>query len=359
MAYQIKTLNTIMHFVYLETDQARWWVEQSGVECDIVDVDQWTTTPQQQRIAIVEVLNFDEDTQSRVEFAVNHAGLAVLFMQELVTDEWCKLYDRHNVVMFVGAVLNYKLDHARVYFCPYFFWSTVDFYRTVTNILTRLDNSQATHGFDILLGRKKQYRDQIFNTVDHNTNLVRYFPSDQDLDIRQYSNNEFAWPRDVVSIPAEPVNFTVQEVVVNGTIVSLSQIVPVDIYNQTHYTLIPETLVDNQWSFFTEKLIKPILARRLFVVASGQHYLANLRKLGFQTFDTVVDEGYDAEADTTRRISMVCQEINKLGALDADVVKSNVAGITDHNYQVLMHTDWQANMIDQLGAEISSYIELY
>ena len=359
MAYPIKTLNNIMYFVYLETDQARWWLEQARVECNIVDVDQWTTTPKQQRIAIVEVLNFDTDTQAKVEFAVNHAGLAVIIMQELVTDEWCRLYDQHNVVMFVGGMLNYKLAHARVQFCPYFLWSTADFYRTVTDILPRLDNSHATHSFDILLGRKKQYRDQIFNTINHDANIVRYFPSESDDDIRQYSDNEFAWPTDVVPLPAEPVNFTVQEVVVDGTIVSLSQIVPVDIYNQTHYTLVPETLIDNQWSFFTEKLIKPILARRLFVVASGQHYLANLRTLGFQTFDDIVDESYDAEPDLVQRISLVCQEVSRVGDMDADVVKSKVANITDHNYQVLMHTDWQANMISQLGAEISRYTEFY
>ena len=199
-----------------------------------------------------------------------------------------------------------------------------------------------------MLGRKKPHRDIVYNTLDHNTNIVRYFPSGKDQDIKQYSNTNFEWPSTLLQVQG-PVTMTAQAVTVGGTIVSLSQIIPVDIYNRTRYTLVAETQLDNEFSFFTEKIVKPLLAKRLFIVCSGQYYLRNLRKLGFRTFAGLVNESYDEIESWEERTRAACAEAQRLSTLDGNLIESAIADIVQHNYRHLMNTRWQENLFQDVG----------
>jgi hypothetical protein len=175
---------------------------------------------------------------------------------------------------------------------------------------------------------------------------VRYFPSYVEGDIRQYTNTEFEWP---ILPPEDVVTMTAQEVTVGGTVVSLSQVIPHTIYNQTHYSLVAETCADNKFSFFTEKIVKPIIARRLFIVAAGQYYLRNLRALGFKTFNGIVDESYDNISDCNERMLAVIEQVSKLSKLDGNLINSAITGVIEHNYQHMMNFDWQVSMIKNLS----------
>jgi hypothetical protein len=157
------------------------------------------------------------------------------------------------------------------------------------------------------------------------------------------------WPK-ILDQYDTSVCFTAQEVTVQGVIVSLSQIIPHELYSQTQYTLVAETQTDNGWSFFTEKIAKPILARRLFLVVSGQHYLRNLRQLGFKTFEGIIDESYDNEPDLETRISMVLEQVKCLQQKDAQIIKSQIVDVTNHNFDVMMRSDWQKQLIKELQA---------
>ena len=198
--------------------------------------------------------------------------------------------------------------------------------------------------YDVLLGRRKPHRDQIFAEFDSAHNVVRYFPDYEDQDITQYNSEQFEWPN-VLPLPSEPVTTTAQEVRVLGTVVSLSQIIPIDIYNRTCYSMVAETEVNNRYSFFTEKIVKPMLARRLFVVAAGQYYLRNLRSLGFRTFNGIVDETYDEIEQIDARIAAACCAANSLDIVSDQTLLQD---IVEHNYQHLMSTDWNGQMIQQL-----------
>jgi hypothetical protein len=145
------------------------------------------------------------------------------------------------------------------------------------------------------------------------------------------------------------VCFTAQEVTVDGVIVSLSQIIPKTVYQHTHYTVVAETQSDNEWSFFTEKIVKPILARRLFLVAAGQYYLQNLRELGFKTFENVIDESYDREPDQTLRISMLIEQVRYLQTQDPGQIKAQIQSTLDHNFNHMIQQDWQKDVIIQLA----------
>jgi hypothetical protein len=328
--------------IYAPTDQEEYWLSQT----DFTDykttrsLEEWMYLPN--RVAILEIKEFGEDTHQLLGELVGLANHVVVFIHELIDDAWIKEFDRPWVTFFVAGVLNYKTKNAGVYFHPYFLYSTVAFYRTHPEVLAQLDN-KPTLRYDVLLGRRKPHRNRIFDKFDPTHNVVRYFPDEFDQDILQYNSEQFEWP-DLLPKQHEPVMLTAQEVRVLGTIVSLSQIIPTDIYNRTCYSMVAETMVDNRYSFFTEKIVKPMLAKRLFVVAAGQHYLRNLRKLGFQTFDGIVDETYDSIEDVNTRIDAACDAANSLVHVDKELLVE----ITEHNYQHLMSTDWNGQMIQQL-----------
>jgi hypothetical protein len=62
-------------------------------------------------------------------------------------------------------------------------------------------------------------------------------------------------------------------------------------YSQTHISIASET-TQNEW-FPTEKTYKSLMLGHPFVVYGGQHSLAKIRALGFETFGQEIDESYD------------------------------------------------------------------
>ena len=114
------------------------------------------------------------------------------------------------------------------------------------------------------------------------------------------------------------------------------------IYNQTAYTVVAETNFMNSYTFFTEKIAKPMLARRLFVVFSGQHYLRNLHNAGFRTFDSVIDESYDEEPDITKRYQMIYEQMQYLMQEPQNKIFEEIKNITEYNYHHLLETQWMS-----------------
>lgn len=83
--------------------------------------------------------------------------------------------------------------------------------------------------------------------------------------------------------------------------------VKVDIVNETYYEESNETHI-------TEKLYKSIMLEKPFVVNGTKNYLAELKKLGFKTFSTVIDESYDQadSYDRYKRVVTAALELEKV-----------------------------------------------
>jgi hypothetical protein len=96
----------------------------------------------------------------------------------------------------------------------------------------------------------------------------------------------------------------------------------------------------NSYTFYTEKTVKPILARRLFVAFVGQHYIRNLHNLGFQTFHGIIDESYDEEPDMTKRYQMAYEQMQYLFTQPQDVILEQIRPIVEYNYHYMLSTDW-------------------
>jgi hypothetical protein len=139
----------------------------------------------------------------------------------------------------------------------------------------------------------------------------------------------------------------------------LSQIIPIKVYNDTAYSVITETDFSNTLSFFTEKTSKAILGRRLFVAISGYKFLHNFRKLGFITFDSVIDESYDLILDDRERYAAAIEQVRWLCEQEQQEIYSKIKDIVEHNHRLLMSRDWTTWSSDQVCAIVLNTVSAH
>jgi hypothetical protein len=86
----------------------------------------------------------------------------------------------------------------------------------------------------------------------------------------------------------------------------------VDSYNNAYFYICTETYTDGPYKSVTEKICKPIGNYLPFLFVSFPGALQLLRDMGFKTFNGFIDESYDLEQDTQKRVAMVHAEIKRL-----------------------------------------------
>lgn len=189
--------------------------------------------------------------------------------------------------------------------------------------------------FDALLGWVKPHRQIIYDRLKNDQRVVLSYLQD-----RNKSLTDSGWiSADHCAVPQEVKN-TISKINYQGQSLSLSQILPDNVYNQTAYSIVAETNYSNNYSFYTEKIVKPILAERLFVVFSGQHYLANLRRLGFKTFDGIIDESYDSVENSIDRFNCALSQVEYLLDQPQSSILSKIQPITEYNKNLILNRDW-------------------
>lgn len=75
-------------------------------------------------------------------------------------------------------------------------------------------------------------------------------------------------------------------------------------YDESYFHLVFETFYDaeqSQGAFLSEKIFKPIRHAQPFMIFGTPFSLQTLKKLGYRTFDHVIDNSYDLEIDNTQR----------------------------------------------------------
>lgn len=257
--------------------------------------------------------------------------------------------NRDNVYWLMPGTVN---DVFRKQVVPWQDWfkNCADLYRQLPDKLNQLQpHREKQKYFDALLGIKKPHRDFVYKNVLDN--------SLQDQFIMPYGgifNNRDFYAQDYFLFEPEteikePEPGTAGAVSYCGIHTSLSKVIHLDTYNTTAYSIIAETNYDNSFSFFTEKTAKPLIGKRLFVVFSGCQFLSNLRQLGFRTFDTIIDESYDAIENNLQRWNMAFEQVKYLCQLPQKQILEQIKPIVDHNFEVIMHTNWTEYSVDYMS----------
>jgi hypothetical protein len=262
-----------------------------------------------------------------------------------------------NVTFYICGMVNFELKNAKVkQFMDWFETSTYFYRHWLPEILSRLrpyDNKY--RAFDVLLGRKKLHRDQLYQHFQSRpaVGILTYF-NDHNTKLGN-DPTQWIWEHSGVKINDTP-EWTVDRVNYYGHVMSLSQIIPINVYNQTAYSVIAETCFHDNFAFFTEKTSKPIIAKRLFVMFAGKNYLKNLRSLGFKTFGTVIDESYDTESDALVRWRMAWEQMCWLADQPQHEILRQIQPIVEHNYEVIMNTNWAETFRQQFEKDLARII---
>lgn len=225
--------------------------------------------------------------------------------------------------------------------------------------------------FDCLMGKPKQYRINFYQKIQKK-NLLKYclvtahnWPKGEYENENSFSiNKKFveAIKKEYPKLRFVPDKINENRVIVEclpdstykfslgDVYLALSQLLDLDIYNQTAYSIVLETLIGgndngiNETYLMTEKICKPILAKRMFLVVGVTNYLRNLRNLGFKTFDSIIDESYDEVIDPDERQELVIQEMEKLFGIDQEIILQKIEPIVQHNFYHLMKLYYNDDM---------------
>lgn len=109
-----------------------------------------------------------------------------------------------------------------------------------------------------------------------------------------------------------------------------------DYYHDIFVDIVVEPNVSGNCFLVTEKLWRPIIARRPFIVLSNQNYLHNLRKLGFKTFNDFWSENYDYHSENSRilEIQKILEIISNYNVDQLHKILADMKELLDYNYQI-------------------------
>ena len=86
-------------------------------------------------------------------------------------------------------------------------------------------------------------------------------------------------------------------------------------YENSYLNLVLETHLDadqSRGTFLTEKTFKPIKNAQLFIILGPAGSIKQLKKMGYKTFDHIVDHKYDTIENNTKRWDAAMQEAERL-----------------------------------------------
>lgn len=85
-----------------------------------------------------------------------------------------------------------------------------------------------------------------------------------------------------------------------------------NLFADTYFSLITETLYTNYSIFPTEKTYRAISQWHPFIIVGNLHFLRHLRSMGYKTFNPIFDEAYDEEPDEQVRMKKILGEVERL-----------------------------------------------
>jgi hypothetical protein len=233
-----------------------------------------------------------------------------------------KFNNQNIVIVCSGYHKDFTPNPDTMYVYPYFLQSILKYNQPKQ--VDSITNYQKT--FDVLLGGVKRHRKFVFDQLGRHAMLDAC-----------YVNLTLLEPK--ATIYRSPELYQIEET--NGgqgfdSYVELepgvrtSHIVPWNIYQNSLYSLIAETNFENYF-FFSEKTAKALYAQRPFVLFGAQGQLADLKNLGFKTFDTIIDEAYDSTADPIERFAQAFEQVKWLFDQNHQSLYRRLQPIVEHN----------------------------
>lgn len=111
-----------------------------------------------------------------------------------------------------------------------------------------------------------------------------------------------------------------------------------------------ETIFYQNKLHLTEKIFKPIVACKPFILVGAPGNLAYLKSYGFKTFDRWIDESYDNIKDPDDRIDKITNELQRLSSLsltELRVMEKEMRDVLEHNFYHF-YGDFKSRIVNEL-----------
>ena len=139
---------------------------------------------------------------------------------------------------------------------------------------------------------------------------------------------------------------------------SLSANIKLDNLTSALFHVVTETVYFQDKLHLTEKVFKPIVAQRPFILVAAPGNLAYLKSYGFKTFDRWIDESYDLEPDHYIRIEKITFEIARLCAMSPALLEQmykEMSEVLEYNRQHF-YTTFKDLIVDELVDNFDSIL---
>jgi hypothetical protein len=85
-----------------------------------------------------------------------------------------------------------------------------------------------------------------------------------------------------------------------------------EVYRDTYFSLVTETVFDYPYSFRTEKIAKELVMGHPWICATSPGFYRDIRNLGFKTFGHLIDESFDSIANHQDRMDRIIDIVGDL-----------------------------------------------
>jgi hypothetical protein len=318
---------------------------------------------------------------SSVDLIVVHSREDVFKNRTAIEKEIGQMYNNNNICVLAGGI-DYRTAS------PDYFYPMLTHFRLTVESSTNLDFTYSNTRmflFDSLLGTPKPSRKYIYYRLLEDNLLDKSLLSiTVEQDYYQTDHYDDLWPNisliyeekfgkingyrskflETVDTQAHFNNFEKIDVSIeeNNLVSAINGIIdntsaghpywrrmyntPYEVYKNSWYSIISETYQNFRYHP-TEKTGKALLGGRIFVVFCCQHFLKNLKKLGFKTFNSIIDESYDDIEDTAERFNQAWEQIRVLSKADHHKMYSIVEDIVEHNRNIMLDKNFQLKEIEK------------
>jgi hypothetical protein len=108
-----------------------------------------------------------------------------------------------------------------------------------------------------------------------------------------------------------------------------------ELYQDTYFSIVTETVFDYPYSFRTEKIWKPIAIGHPWIAVANAGFYRDMHNLGFQTFKNTIDESFDQIENNADRLDRIAQVVLDLCQQDLVTFIKECYNVCKYNQQHL------------------------
>lgn len=129
-----------------------------------------------------------------------------------------------------------------------------------------------------------------------------------------------------------------------------------DFYKNIALDIVCETVFNYPYPYITEKTLRPIACKRIFIIVGAANTLQTLKDYGFKTWSDILDESYDTILDPELRFLSIIDSIDQFCKIPLEEIKCLLSDRQDrlnYNFKVLQYL--RENEVNKLKQRLKDY----